>query len=86
MNTGEYLQVYPYQWWTSPRCDPSLPARKCGTHRQACRGVTCKPRKNCCAKFAIGNGIIQYDRPQFLQNLDGTTSGFFDSAQEVLVQ
>ena len=28
MNIGEYLRVYPYQWWTSPRCDPSLPARK----------------------------------------------------------
>ena len=28
MNTVEYLRVYPYQWWTSPRCDPSLPARK----------------------------------------------------------
>lgn len=47
--------------------------------------VTCKPRKYCRAKFAIGNGIIQYDRPQLLQNLDGTTSGFFGSAQELLV-
>jgi hypothetical protein len=60
------------------------PAKR-GTHRQACRCRHLEVAQKLPCEVRIGNGIIQYDRPQFLQNLDGTTSGFFGSAQEVLV-